>query len=461
MRGLELRGRTESNEQVPQFCLPELDLAAGEAAALWGPSGCGKTSVLLGLLGLPLHLDRSAGTVDVLGAPWPTTSHGRRPLLAGPVTVLLQDPKSALDPLHSVADQILASAKASMDRVAGKAAVYGQLVSVLGHLGIRDPELLGHRIPSRISGGEAQRAMLAVAILRRPRLLVVDEPTAHLDRDSRQFVFDALAWLRAECGTAVLVATHDDALIEALDAGVWKASEGVFRPVGARQLTPWPRCPRPSQSDDRPVVLKAEGLASPPLFHDVDVTLHRGDIVTLTGPSGIGKTTLARQLVGLDRARVGTVHRPAGQRSVQLLWQDARSSMTPGLSVRTLVNEIRTPQFDLLAHAKLLGLDAALLDRDVARLSVGETRRAALLRALSVNPAVLICDEPTSSLDRATAARVLDLLFTVQREVGVALWLITHDQDLVHHLDVPSFTFVDGRFRLADRPTSVSALGPS
>ena len=112
-----------------------------------------------------------------------------------------------------------------------------------------------------------------------------------------------------------------------------------------------------------------------------------------------------------------------------MLCQNAFASLTPGRSLRALARE--TAADDAIeAAARSLHLDGAALDRTPLQMSGGERRRAALLRALLGSPDVLVLDEPTASLDRATAIGVVSTLLSVQRERGLALVLITHDLEL-------------------------------
>ncbi|MEC7584158.1 MAG: ATP-binding cassette domain-containing protein, partial [Planctomycetota bacterium] len=116
--------------------------------------------------------------------------------------------------------------------------------------------------------------------------------------------------------------------------------------------------------------------------------------------------------------------------AVQLLSQDAYASLTPGRTLRSMLKEVSAPYFDAEAQAAELSLPVAVLDRTAAEMSGGERRRAALLRAMAVNPDVLVLDEPTASLDHESALAVVEALLSLRDQRRVALVVITHDQDL-------------------------------
>jgi peptide/nickel transport system ATP-binding protein len=400
--------------------LPALALAPGAAAALLGPSGCGKTTLLTGLLGVPgaTPLQRQ-GDIRVLGLPWPEPgSPAHRQLLRRDIAFLPQDAQASLDPYTRVAELVSTWSGAPAERC---------------REALADLELdrLGSRYPHELSGGQAQRVLLALGLARRPALLVADEPTASLDRRLARRVAELLRALRESAGTAILVATHDHSLARTLGAAPYTLVSGAFVPGWPREPAWPPGNAAPAASE--PVLACADvrvvrrGRA---ILDRVSLSLGRGELVALLGPSGSGKTTLARVLAGLLRRHGGVVRRPQHRGAVQLLFQSGFQSLTPWRPIEELVAESRTRGFSAAEVADELGLPEGALARPRERLSGGECRRAALLRALSVAPEVLILDEPTASLDAEAAERLVGQIQSLQRGRGLAVLLITHDERL-------------------------------
>lgn len=168
----------------------------------------------------------------------------------------------------------------------------------------------------------------------------------------------------------------------------------------------------------------------------VSFTLGRGEILGIVGESGSGKSTIAKTLIGLQKASGGTVVNRAA--STQMIFQDAVGSLNPRLTVRQTLDETlhvkrikgRKAE-DLLG---LVGLSSAVLDQYPREMSGGQCQRVSVARALACKPQVLIADEPVSALDVSVQARVLNLLRDLRRDLGLSILLIAHDLAVVKNV---------------------------
>jgi peptide/nickel transport system ATP-binding protein len=470
-----------------------LAVPPGAAVGLVGASGSGKTSTALAVLG---HLGDGvrwvAGSVRVAGAPVlpepPPWLRGRT------VSYLPQDPGPALDPYARVGPALLRAAGAAGR--AGRAAQVAVLERLLHRVGLPADPSFGRRFPHQLSGGQQRRVALALALARDPALVVLDEPSSGLDAASRDEVLAELVRVAAS-GTGLLCISHDLRALErvvsrvaVLDSGrvVEEGQIGVVfaRPAsaaGARlvaALLPATRSAAATAgapaaagaAGGSPPLLAARGLVAghrraPPVLRGVDLEVHAGRCVAVLGVSGVGKTTLARSLIGLHPPSAGGVElsgRPlapdvgrrtrAERAAVQLVPQDPAEALHPRQPVRAaltrplrvLRQENDPRRVDAEVHRLLaaVGLPGAA-DALPAELSGGQRQRIALARALAARPRVLICDEVTSALDLVTQAAVLDLLAGLQDRFGLALVLITHDLDVAASVADAVVELVDGR----------------
>jgi peptide/nickel transport system ATP-binding protein len=163
---------------------------------------------------------------------------------------------------------------------------------------------------------------------------------------------------------------------------------------------------------DRPELVRGTGLSkafgAKSLFDGLDVTVHAGERVALTGPSGAGKTTLGNVLLGLAAPDAGSVDRSSALADgrLQKLYQDPAQAFPARVpldrSIRDVVRRHRCDPDQLSALLPALGLDPALLARRPGQVSGGELQRIAIARAVLLRPALLFADEPTSRFDLLT-----------------------------------------------------------
>ncbi|MEU5553840.1 oligopeptide/dipeptide ABC transporter ATP-binding protein [Micromonospora sp. NPDC047793] len=189
----------------------------------------------------------------------------------------------------------------------------------------------------------------------------------------------------------------------------------------------------------------------------VSFRIGAGETLALVGESGCGKTSTARALIGLERATAGTIRfdgrdlsllsaaeRRQLTRRVQYVFQDPYASLNPRLTVREILREGWLIHRDLVPRrdqadevVRLLeqvGLTAAHADRYPHQFSGGQRQRIGIARALSMRPALIICDEPVSALDVSIQAQILNLLADLRAEMGLSYLFISHDLHVVRHV---------------------------
>ena len=471
-----------------------LEIGAGERVLLAGVSGAGKSTLLRAFAGvLEDHTPGElTGEVTVGGVP---AAAGR-----GDVGLVGQQPFDSI-----VAETVGRDVAFGPENLGLPVAEIREQVA--GALELVDfPFRPGHPTAA-LSGGQAQRLALAGALAMKPGVLLLDEPGAMLDTPSAARLREAVNDVVTRTGATLVVADHDiagwDGIVERLvviDSGRVLA-DGPFGDVlgtmGARLLglglwVPGAPDPEPAAvaelggntcGETGEVVARARGITvcrKTPLtlgnarddeprrvLHDVDATLRRGELVALGGDSGAGKSTLLAAFLGTLPVVSGDVRiggdDPARLTSRQLA---SRAGWVPQFAEGLVVGE--TVLSSLTATALVLGGDprdveararrllaAVGLDgmetRQPLSLSGGEQRRLAVISSVLHAPGVVLADEPTVGLDRATWAAVTGVLISA-REAGTGVMVATHDAALTR--------LANRRIHLPSPPTDVEERSP-
>ena len=391
--------------------LPPVDatFGAGRVTAIVGVSGSGK-STLLRLLAT--HELPSSGRVEIDGSSTAALgSRDLRRLRHGVVAYVAQRAADNLFPQLTLAEHGITEADLA-------------LVGLAGRAGAR---------PFELSGGELARAAFAAALARGARVLVVDEPTAELDRANAGSVLAALR-AAADAGAAVILATHDPDAIAAAD-GVLELTRHLTHPAAVT-------LPPPGEE----VVLAARGLGKTyrgtAAVVDASLELRAGELAAIVGRSGSGKSTLLLMLAGWERPDAGSVE--GGGSWHELAFVPQRFGLAPELDVRDNVNlPARIEGCDGRGEELLeaLGL-AQLASRYPHQISIGQQQRVAVARALAARPRAAVLDEPTSHQDGASAELVWSAIAGAASD-GTGCIVATHEPDAARRVHA-AYGMVDG-----------------
>ena len=160
------------------------------------------------------------------------------------------------------------------------------------------------------------------------------------------------------------------------------------------------------------------------IYNSFNLTLRRGECVAVTGPSGVGKSTLLELVAGMLKPQSGRIE--CGR--IGWIFQDPYSSFHPSYTILKQISEVAGRDFLDYVNPESLDIDSKILDKFPDEISGGQLQRCSILRALAMKPDILLCDEPTSALDNITQLKTMKLLVSLLDRVGILL--ITHDMDL-------------------------------
>jgi energy-coupling factor transport system ATP-binding protein len=384
----------------------------GEHVALLGPSGSGKSTLLRALAGLVPHFHGGtfAGSVVVAGRD---TRETRPSALAGDVATVFQDPEDQIV-MARVANEV----SFGLENVgADPAEIWPRVEEALALVGA---EQLADRATAELSAGELQRVALASALALRPRLLLLDEPTSQLD----PLAADAFLELVERLPCAVLLSEQRPARPLAHASRVLFMDGGrIVLDAPPDEAVAWLAASHPLYlPHEPPLACSVRGVSfaygDAPVLDGVSLEVRRGEVVALTGPNGVGKTTLARIACGLLEPAAGAVEHGRAAYLVQ----------DPGRHVvaERVIDEAALGAGEERARAWLakLGLDAHL-ERHPRDLSSGERERLALASVLALEPELLVLDEPTRGVDPERKAELARLLRAGAPRRGTLV--VTHD----------------------------------
>ncbi|MFD0438157.1 glutathione ABC transporter ATP-binding protein [Streptomyces sp. WAC 01325] len=487
---------------VPAVREVSLHVRPGETLALVGESGSGKSTVALATMGLLPGNARASGRVtidgtDVVGAPEAALAR----LRGRTASMVFQEPATALDPLTRVGSQIAEVVR--NHRKVSRSQAARVAVDLLRRVGIPEPERRASAFPFQLSGGQRQRVVIAMSIANSPALLVADEPTTALDVTVQAEILDLLRRLAADSGTGVLLVTHNMGVVADFADRVAVMLRGEIVETGTVEdvlLRPRHEYTRSLLSAVPRLRLSgtdAPATQEPPVVRlsDVSVRFGRvraldgvsfdvrpGDTVGLVGESGSGKSTAARVALGLVAPASGSVSlfgtdlgrargraRRALLSGVGVVLQDPVASLDARMSVAECVAEpLRVHRRGMTSAERrarvaevleLVRLPRELANRGPRELSGGQRQRVSLARALVLRPRLLVADEPTSALDVSVQRTVLEVIAELQRELGFACLLVSHDLAVVQEFARRVVVLRDGRIE-EQGPTMATLLHP-
>ena len=460
-----------------------LAVADGETVALVGESGSGKTVTALSVLQLlsPLTASHPSGSIrfrgeELLGAP----QERLRAIRGDRIAMIFQEPMTSLNPLHTIERQV--SETLLLHRGLNRSQARDRVVELLERVQLAHAAQRLDAWPHQLSGGERQRVMIAMALANEPDLLIADEPTTALDVTTQAKILHLLAELKQQSRMAVLLITHDLAVVRSIADRICVMKEGAIVETGAtedlftdarhaytRELieSEPPELATTSSGDAEPALEARDLKVHFPIqrgllrrtrgyvraVDGISFDLRRGRTIGVVGESGSGKSTLALALLRLipsegeiqlgrrDLRLMSQRELRATRREMQIVFQDPFGSLSPRMTAAQIIEEglrVHEPELDHAGRRQLVaavlsevGLEKDMMDRYPHEFSGGQRQRIAIARALVLKPALLILDEPTSALDRTVQRQVLELLVRLQRQYDLAYLFISHDLRVV------------------------------
>ncbi|MBA3900285.1 MAG: ABC transporter ATP-binding protein, partial [Bacteroidetes bacterium] len=467
-------------------------LSKGEVLGISGASGSGKTITALALMGLAGHFStvKISGKVNFISEGCSKNlislkEEAWKELRGRRIAMVFQNPGTALNPVFTCGNQLIEAIQAGAS--VSKKISRQKGIELLKEVGFSEAELILEAYPHQLSGGQKQRVMIAIAMAANPEIIIADEPTSSLDEESSIEIMELFKKLVKERQLSLIMISHDVSVLESLADNILLMSHGkiveknVAKEVLIKPLQDYGRFFSGSSmvlNDGNEAfnyavktqlpILELKGISksfynnnifsykpkSLEVLKDISISLFQGETLGLVGPSGCGKTTLVKIILRLLEPSSGKIifnQKDISEfeqhdlvffrRQVQVVFQDPYAVLNPRytvgdaicepLLVHKLALSADDAAFQAIALLEKVGLNSSHYNRFPHELSGGQRQRINIARALAFKPKVLICDEPTSSLDAEIQGQVISLLHTLKKDLGLSLMFISHNLPLI------------------------------
>lgn len=481
----------DDKTNMPQNVVNDISFQVytGEILGIVGESGSGKSMTTLSMMGLLPKDAMVNGQLifddkDLLKID----EEELRKLKGREMSMIFQEPMTSLNPTMKIGRQVeemLILHAPKTNKIERKE----KTIDALNKAGLWNAELIYEKYPHELSGGMRQRAMIAMAMICRPRLLIADEPTTALDVTTQARILKLIKELNENYDATVILISHDLGVIKKICSRALVMKDGniveegsiedifdnpkedytkkLIRAIPIIDLALVEKDNRdnvkiePQQIKDRggdtadELVLEVKNLdvfydeqrgifdeqTNVHVVKDVSLQLKKGETLGIVGESGSGKSTLSKAIVGIIEHYTGEINLP--RIKPQMVFQDPYSSLNPVKKVGWILEEPLKLQTKLdkkqrkekvLEILKEIDLDEKYVDYYLSELSGGQRQRVAIGTALIVNSEFIVLDEPVSALDVTVQHQIIELLKDLKRQHKLSYLFISHDLNVIYQL---------------------------
>ena len=444
-----------------------LDIFQGKVNALIGDSGSGKSLTAMAIMGMKDYFNDIDFSGEIiynqntnilqLNEKELNRIRGRK------FTMIYQDALSSFNPNKKLKNQFVEILKLDSGKSILK--IEKVISKTLKVVKLNEEKINSY--PHQLSGGELQRVSIAIALATDAELIICDEPTTNLDPKLKNDIAELIKEINTKKEKTFLIISHDREFIKNISTNTYQLVARKFQLCDAHSpdflLQFQTKNHINTKADSETIlefkdisktfktdfdILKFEYKNKTKALDKVSFQLKKSHILGILGDSGSGKSTIARILVNLETSDSGTINfeRKTGfftdnkelAKHIQLVFQNPLTSLNRIVKIRNLLQEAlsisgkQKTENELIRIISDFGIQKDLLVRFPDQISGGEAQRIAIVRALMINPEILILDESLSSLDQKSQIEIMNLILEHQKRNEMSIILITHDLNLAN-----------------------------
>ena len=389
------------------------------------------------------------------------------------ISYIPQEPLSSLNPVINILKHFEIHARGD---VSNKDDLRKKVVKLLVEVGFNDIGNLLASYPHELSGGMAQRILIALALQNNPKILIADEATSSLDAVNEKLILDLLSKISKERGLTILIITHDSRIavnycsdhyqirkkrllrfqsVQEVDK-VYDEYQAILREEKI------PINDRLDANNSKNEIINMNKIffkfteSAEWTIKNLDILIKKGEALGLIGLSGSGKSTISKLITKLlnpnsgeilfKRSPIDMIKRKDYAKNVQIVFQDLFGSLNPKRSIKDIlldsfeINDLAqgAKSFDKAEKIRLdsikMGLPPEVLDKYPMSLSGGQRQKVLILKAILSEPEFIIFDEPMSSLDIKSQSEIILIIKELMKSSNLTVLFITHDFRLIKNL---------------------------
>ena len=438
----------------------------GEIIGITGGSGSGKSALAYALLGFSFRNCKiNSGSVFLKNTNLINLEEKELERIRGKeISLIVQNPRAALNPMYTVGYQISRVWNKHIGRANSNESFRPE--EMLKLVGINDPKRRINSFAHELSGGMAQRVLIALALSTKPSIIIADEPTSGLDVTVQAQFLDTIWKTSKNTGVTIIICTQDrgilanycDTVVEMEKGTITKNEEvkSYFNGLKNNKLTA--RKIFKKENDSEKIIYKIKNLRKTFSIKDSKKTLQavenfslsirKNEIVGLVGESGSGKSTVGKCILkllnpddgnlifdGIDLEKVSLKELRKLRKRIQIVQQDPHDSFNPRWKIiQSLMESFNNPLSNtkrkhntIKKIIKDFDIDERILFKYPRNISPGVLQRLAVARAILASPEFIVLDEPTSLVAPSDREKILTLLKKIREDYGVSYLFISHD----------------------------------